>query len=119
MGVFFNQEWTIDPTEDKHGQAGTIDAPTHHPAATTDTIQDTVGTGGMPRGPKEKPGLNQLLDTLAPVSWDNSTTGPFGALSAAGAPNIVLPDGSTTAAAIALPVVGARVAGLSATWIGY
>lgn len=122
MGVFFNQEWTIDATEDKHGQAGTIQAPTNFPAATNDdVIQDTVGTGGMPRGPKEKPGLNLLLDSLAAISWDGGTTGPFGALAAA---VVVLPDGSSTAAGALLPVgndvnTNSRVAGLEAIWIGY
>ena len=126
MGVFFNQEWTIDATQPKHGQAGTIINPTHHPAATSDdVIQDTVGTGGMPRGPKEKPGLNLLLDSLATVTWDPAgLEGPFGALSVVGAGVITLPDGSQTAAAAALPpgndVNGnARTSGLEAIWIGY
>ena len=122
MGVFFNQEWPIDATQDKHTQAGTIQAPTHHPAATgADVIQDTVGTGGMPRGPKEKPGLNGLLDTLGPVSWDEGTTGPFGT-DVWGTGDVVLPDGVTVtfaANAPALPVAGARLSGLDCVWIGY
>ncbi len=115
MGVFFDQDWTGNPALPKHGQDGTA------AAGTPDWITDTVGVGGMPRGPKEKRGLNLLLAELATVSFDGGTTGPFGALS--GGANIVLPDGvpvTVGVAAPALPVVSAAYAsGLVATWIGY
>lgn len=118
MGVFFDQDWTGNPALPKHGQDGTA------AAGTSDFITDTVGVGGMPRGPKEKRGLNLLLAELATVSFDGGTTGPFGALSAGA--TVVLPDGvavtmtGAVAPAPQLPVVTAAYAsGLVATWIGY
>ena len=117
MGVFFNQDWTGNPALPKHAQDGTS------AAGTLDWITDTVGVGGMPRGPKEKRGLNLLLAELSTVSFDGGATGPFGALSTGA--NIVLPDGvlpgvPVGAPAPALPVVTAAYAsGLVASWIGY
>jgi len=115
MGVFFNNNWPADATKDKHAPDGTDGV------GTADWITDTVGTGGMPNGPKEKKGLNLLLAELATVSFDGGTTGPFGALSIGA--SIVLPDGvavATGAAAPTLPVVTAAYAsGLEATWVGY
>lgn len=118
MGVFFNQTWTTTPGDPKHSPEGDPNV------GTADQITDTVGVGGMPRGPKEKPGLNLQLAELATVSYDQGTTGPFGTLSTGA--TIVLPDGVavTTTGAVApaptLPVVTAAYAsGLVATYIGF
>lgn len=103
QGELFNQAWTGDQTLDKH--------------LTTD-IADTVGVGGM-TAPKTKPGMQSLLDSLATVSFDGGTTGPFGDLSTTGA--VVLPNGQTTAGAPVLDNAGGGVpglSGLSVTYIG-
>ncbi|RMH11253.1 MAG: hypothetical protein D6698_16715, partial [Gammaproteobacteria bacterium] len=76
-------------------------------------ITDTIGVGTYPA--KTKPGLQSLLDELANVSYDGGTTGPFGTLSGSG--NIVLPDGSTTAAAPTL-AAGVTPSGLKVVWLG-
>lgn len=114
MGVFFNQDWTGNPALPKHADDGT-------PAAgTADWITDTVGVGGMPRGPKEKRGLNLLLAELATVSFDGGTSTIFG--NPGGASNVTLPDGSVVGIGVAgVPalVAGAYASGLVATWIGY
>lgn len=103
-GEFFNNLWPTNTTLDKHLAAD---------------ITDTVGVGGMTTT-KTKPGLQSLADSLATVSYDAGTTGPFGDLSAGGA--IVLPDGQTTAGAPVLDNagggVGAGISGLSVTFIG-
>jgi hypothetical protein len=115
MGAFFNQ--ALPPLGATPGvdeswplQGNTVDK--HHTA----DITDRLGTGGMTTI-KTKPGLQSLVNSLATVSYDGGTTGPFGALSITG--TIVLPDGrvvTTGAAAPALPVAGALVAGLAVTW---
>jgi hypothetical protein len=90
FGAFFNQRaftvagesWPLDPTDAKHH---------------VDDITDFLGTGGMPLGPKTKPGLQSMLDELELVSFDGGVTGPFGDLSTSGA--ITLPDGQVSAGA--------------------
>ena len=107
FGAFFNDDgvagggsrWPEDTSIDKH---------------IVDDITDALGTGGMPFGPKTKDGLTTLLDSLATVSFDGGTTGPFGALSTTGA--ITLPDGQVTAGAPTL-AAGGSPSGLAVTWI--
>ncbi len=109
MGVFYNNAWGTNPGGvDKHSPSGTL------PDITADQIQDTVGIGGLVTGPKEKPGLNALLDDLAGVSYDGGTTSPFGALSATG--NITLPDGRVTAGSPTLSA-GGTVSGLEVVYL--
>ena len=101
FGAYFNQLWTGDQTLDKH--------------LVTD-ITDALGTGGFIgpfAGGKTKDGLQSLLDSLATVSFDGGTTGPFGAISSTGA--ITLPDGQVTAGAPALD--GAGISGLDITYL--
>lgn len=104
QGEYFNQNWTGDTTLDKH--------------EVTDRT-DVLGTGGM-SFVKTKPGLQSLVDTLANVSYDGGSTGPFGDLSTTGA--IALPDGTVTAGAPVLDnaggSVGPGVSGLAVTWLG-
>jgi hypothetical protein len=125
FGAFFNQRsftvgadsWPLDPTADKHFSG--------HDAGGNVDITDFLGTGGMPLGPKTKPGLQSMLDEVATVSFDGGTTGPFGTLSASGA--ITLPDGQVTAGAPTLdegvgtfdaPALIAQAAGLYITYAG-
>jgi hypothetical protein len=118
MGAYFNQALPplgVVPGVDESWplQGNTVDK--HHVA----DIVDRLGTGGMPLGPKTKPGLQSLVNSLATVSYDGGVTGPFGALSVAAA-TITLPDGrlvTTGAAAPTLPIVATDVAGLSVVWI--
>jgi hypothetical protein len=119
MGAYFNQalpplgtdpgvdeSWPVDTSDDKHH---------------VEDITDRLGTGGMPLGPKTKPGLQSLVNSLATVSYDGGSTGPFGLLSEGGA--IILPDGRSvtvtagSSPATDLPVSGAFVAGLEVTWV--
>lgn len=99
QGEFFNNAWT-----------GNVTLPKHKVTA----ITDTLGVGGMTT-PKTKLGLQGLLDTLATVSYDGGTTGPFGTKSATGA--IVLPDGSTTAGAPNLSTAAGITSGLKVTYL--
>lgn len=116
MGAYFNQalpplgttpgvdeSWPVDTTVDKHH---------------VEDIVDRLGTGGMPLGPKTKPGLQSLVDSLATVSYDGGTTGPFGALSVAAA-TITLPDGRVVTTGAAAPTLPAttNAAGLTVTWV--
>ena len=108
-GEFYNNAWAP-------GALGNVDK--HLPGASatgaSGTYADTVGVGGMTT-PKTKPDLNAILASLATVSYDGGTTGPFGAISSTG--NITLPGGAVTAAApilshansVALNVSGLRV----------
>jgi len=115
MGAFFNQALPplgatpgVDQSWPLEGNA--VDK--HHVA----DITDRLGTGGMTTV-KTKDGLQSLLDSLATVSYDGGTTGPFGALSAGG--TITLPDGrvvTTGAAAPALPAT-TNPAGLTITFV--
>jgi hypothetical protein len=108
FGAFFNQRaftvagesWPLDPTDAKHH---------------VDDITDFLGTGGMPLGPKTKPGLNSMLQELETVSFDGGVTGPFGALSTTGA--VTLPDGQVTAGAPTL-AAGGSVSGLTISFAG-
>lgn len=103
QGEYFNQNWTGNTTLAKHVVAD---------------ITDVLGTGGMTT-PKTKSGLNSLLASLATVSYDGGTTGPFGTLSASGA--IVLPNGQTTSSAPTLATAGGvanNASGLEVFWIG-
>lgn len=115
MGAYFNQalpplggtpgvdeSWPVDTSVDKHHVAD---------------IVDRLGTGGMPLGPKTKDGLQSLLDTLATVSFDGGTTGPFGVLSTGG--TVVLPDGRVVTTGAAAPALPADVfdSGLAITWV--
>lgn len=115
MGAFFNQ--ALPPLGATPGvdqswplEGNTVDK--HH----VEDITDRLGTGGMTTI-KTKPGLQSLIDSLATVSYDGGTTGPFGALSATG--TVVLPDGrvvTTGAAAPALPAT-TNAAGLTISWV--
>ncbi len=119
MGAYFNQALPplggpgapgVDQSWPVSGNA--VDK--HHVA----DIVDRLGTGGMPLGPKTKPGLQSLLDSLGTVSFDGGTTGPFGDLSDVGA--IILPDGrsvTTGAAAPILPDAPGAFSGLTITWL--
>jgi hypothetical protein len=120
MGAYFNQQ--LPPLAAAPGvpgvdtswpvQGNAVDK--HHVAP----IIDRLGTGGMPLGPKTKPGLQLLLDSLGTVSFDGGTTGPFGDLSDGG--SIVLPDGrvvTTGVAAPALPDGAGAFSGLTITWV--
>lgn len=109
FGAYFNQNaftvagesWPLDATDDKHH---VLD------------IVDRLGTGGMTTV-KTKNGLQSLMNTLATVSFDGGTTGPFGDISNTGV--IILPDGrsvTTGAAAPALPDNG-QASGLAVTWV--
>lgn len=99
LGSVYNNAWSTNQAVDKH---------------LTSDVTDSVGTGGM-NAPKTRDGLQSLLDTLADLSYDDGSTGPFGDLSAGGA--IVLPDGQTTSGAPVLDNngggVGAGVSGLT------
>ncbi len=109
MGVFYDNGWGTNPGGiDKHAPDGT------QGVGTAGQITDTVGAGGLVTGPKEKPGLNALLDDLAGVSYDGGTTGPFGILSATG--NITLPDGRVTAGSPTLSA-GGTVSGLDVVFL--
>ena len=102
FGAYFNQLWTGDQTLAKH--------------LVTDIV-DALGTGGFIgpfAGGKTKDGLTTLLDSLATVSFDGGTTGPFGALSTTGA--ITLPDGQVTAGAPTL-AAGGSPSGLAITYL--
>lgn len=102
FGAYFNQLWTGDQTLAKH--------------LVTDIV-DAVGIGGFIgpfAGGKTKDGLTTLLDSLATVSFDGGTTGPFGALSTTGA--ITLPDGQVTAGAPTL-AAGGSPSGLAITYL--
>ncbi len=119
MGAYFNQalpplgttpgvdeSWPVDTSDDKHHVAD---------------IVDRLGTGGMPLGPKTKPGLQSLVDSLATVSFDGGVTGPFGALSVFAA-TITLPDGrlvTTTGGSAPAPTLpaGGNPAGLTVSWV--
>lgn len=109
FGAFFNQRaftvagesWPLDSTDDKHHVAD---------------ITDFLGTGGMTTV-KTKNGLQSLLDTLATVSFDGGTTGPFGLLSTGG--TITLPDGRVVTTGAGAPALPADVfpSGLAVTWV--
>jgi len=115
MGAYFNQ--ALPPLGASPGvdqswplEGNTVDK--HH----VEDITDRLGTGGMTTI-KTKPGLQSLVNTLASVSYDGGTTGPFGVLSTTGA--IILPDGrsvTTGAAAPALPIAAGQASGLVVTW---
>lgn len=118
MGAYFNQQLPPlatppgDPGVDTSWpvQGNAVDK--HH----VEDITDRLGTGGMTTI-KTKPGLQSLVNTLASVSFDGGTTGPFGVLSTGG--SVVLPDGrvvTTGAAAPALPIAGGQASGLVVTW---
>lgn len=101
FGAYYNQAWTGDQTLAKH--------------LVTDIV-DAVGIGGFIgpfAGGKTKDGLQTLLDSLATVSFDGGTTGPFGAISSTGA--ITLPDGQVTAGAPVLD--GAGISGLTIAYL--
>ena len=110
MGAYFNQRaftvagesWPLDPTDDKHH---------------VEDITDFLGTGGMPLGPKTKPGLQSLVDSLATVSYDGGVTGPFGALSGGG--TVTLPNGNVVTTGAGAPPLPATTnpAGLTVTWV--
>lgn len=101
FGAYFNQAWTTNQGLAKH------------------LVTDIVDQLGQPGAAKTKAGLQSLLDSLATVSYDGGTTGPFGDLSSSGA--IVLPDGRTTAGAPVLDNNGGGVAdaGLAVAYIGF
>lgn len=100
MGAFYNNAWGSNPGGvDKHSAGD---------------IVDTVGTGGMPSGPKTKVGLDNSLDDLQNVSYDDGTTGPFGTLSSTGA--ITLPDGTVTSGSPTLSA-GGTPSGLTVTFL--
>lgn len=109
FGAYFNQRaftvagdsWPLDPTDDKHH---------------VEDITDFLGTGGMTMV-KTKPGLQSLVDSLATVSFDSGTTGPFGTLSTGG--TVTLPDGRVVTVGPAAPALPATTnpAGLTVTWV--
>ncbi len=115
MGAFFNQ--ALPPLVGGPGvseswpvEGNTVDK--HH----VEDITDRLGTGGMTTI-KTKPGLQSLIDSLATVSFDGGTTGPFGALSITG--TITLPDGRVVTTGGAAPALAADVfpSGLAVTWL--
>ena len=115
MGAYFNQALpplgTTPGVDESWPVQGNV-ADKHH----VEDITDRLGTGGMTTI-KTKPGLQSLVNTLATVSFDGGTTGPFGDLSDTG--TIVLPDGrvvTTGVAAPALPLAGGQASGLVVTW---
>ena len=105
-GVFYNNVWSTDQSVDKN---------------IVDPIADTVGIGGM-NSPKTKPGLQQMLDELAGVTYDDGVTFIFGTDALTG---VTLPDGttatgpdltSTATPPAAGPPVTPTVSGLVVTW---
>ncbi len=122
MGVFYNNAWGTNPGGvDKHAEDG---SPL---VGTAGQITDTVGVGGLVTGPKEKPGLQALLDTeAATVSYDGGQSGPFGSLSYTGgtgtntrAGDVALPDGRVVPVAQVLPldIGGGAASGLTVTYL--
>jgi len=96
-GVFYRDGWSTDQVAPKN--------------IVTDIV-DTVGTGGMPYGPKTKAGLQSMLDDLAAVSYDDGVTFIFGSDSSTG---VTMPDG-TTATGPSLEDSVAGSSGLVVTW---
>jgi hypothetical protein len=118
MGAFFNQALPplgATPGVDESWPVSGNAVDKHH----VEDITDRLGTGGMTTI-KTKPGLQSLVDSLATVSFDGGTTGPFGLLSAGA--TITLPDGrvvTTSAGAAPAPTLPATTnpAGLTVTWV--
>ena len=115
MGAFFNQ--ALPPLAGGPGvseswpvEGNAVDK--HH----VEDITDRLGTGGMTTI-KTKPGLQSLIDSLATVSFDGGTTGPFGVLSTGG--TVTLPDGRVVTTGAAAPALAADVfaSGLAVTWV--
>jgi hypothetical protein len=115
MGAFFNQ--SLPPLTGGAGvseswpvEGNSVDK--HHVA----DITDRLGTGGMTTI-KTKPGLQSLVDSLATVSYDGGTTGPFGALSETG--TITLPDGRVVTTGASAPALDDTTspAGLVVSWV--
>lgn len=118
MGAYFNQQ--LPPLAAPPGvpgvdtswpvQGNAVDK--HHVA----DIVDRLGTGGMTTV-KTKPGLQSLLDSLATISFDGGTTGPFGLLSTGG--SVTLPDGRVVPTGVLAPPLPAATnpAGLTITWV--
>ncbi len=115
MGAFFNQ--ALPPLVGGAGvseswpvEGNAVDK--HH----VEDITDRLGTGGMTTI-KTKPGLQSLIDSLATVSFDGGTTGPFGVLSTGG--TVTLPDGRVVTTGGAAPALAADVfdSGLAVTWL--
>ncbi len=94
-GVFYNNGWSSNQGLDKDI---VID------------IVDTVGTGGMPYGPKTKDGLQSMLNDLAAVSYDDGVTFIFGTDSTTG---VTMPDGTT---ATGPSLAGGANSGLVVVW---
>ena len=116
MGAYFNQALpplgaTPGVDESWPVQGNAVDK--HHVA----DITDRLGTGGMTTV-KTKPGLQSLVDSLATVSYDGGTTGPFGALCTDG--TVTLPDGRVVTTGVAAApelAVGATPSGLVVTFV--
>ncbi len=102
-GIYYNNDWSTDQTQDKHEVL---------------PITDTVGIGGM-NVVKTKPGLQQLLDTLGNVSYDDGVTfvfgGPTGAFDSS-AVAVTLPDGTSANGPRLDDAVGGVSSGLVITW---